>query len=133
MLKRFLTVFLLATTAFATISSSSLLPVSASEEISPPTAELSNTQLSPEETVLQDVKPIKSQVSEVYEGFISSDKIDSLKQQPETVLRKAGIRVPSRAKIEFSGETNVNRAQRRRTRVTIIIFGDGTIVIIVRQ
>ncbi|BAZ06607.1 hypothetical protein NIES3974_32680 [Calothrix sp. NIES-3974] len=133
MLKRFLTIFILATTAFATISSSSLLPVSASEEISPPIAELSNTQLSREETVLQDVKPIKSKVSEVYEGFISSDKIDSLKQQPEAVLQKAGIRVPSRAKIEFSGETNVNRAQRRRTRVTIIIFGDGTVVIIVRQ
>ncbi|MEA5597033.1 hypothetical protein [Rivularia sp. UHCC 0363] len=131
MLKRFFSVVLLgATSAVILAPAFNLIP--AWTQVLAQTPELSNTQL-PQKTVIQDVKPIKSEIKEVYQGFVSSDKLDLLRKQPESVLKSAGIRVPSQAKIEFSGETNVDQLQRRRVRITIIIFGDGTVIIIVRQ
>lgn len=132
MLKRFL-----AITALSTTSALMLLPALFSTSISTqasaktPTQVLAQT-LTPvsKEPIIRDIKTKKDEIREVYKGTVSSDKLDLLRKQPESALKKAGVRVRNQAKIKVIDETNNDSARRQDIDVIIIVTDDYIIVII---
>lgn len=73
--------------------SASALPMQGYFDIRTPT-------LVSEEPIIRDITTKKDEVGEVYRGTVSSDKLDLLRKQPESALKKAGIKVRNGAKIK---------------------------------
>ena len=134
MLKRFY-----AIAALSTASAAMLLPALFSTSISTqalaktPTQVLAQTPTPvSKEPIIRDIKTKKDEIKKVYRGTVSSDKLDLLRKQPESALKKAGVRVRNEAKIKVIDETNNNSAQRQDIDIIVIDTGDY-IIIIIRQ
>ncbi|MEM7553764.1 MAG: hypothetical protein AAF378_06630 [Cyanobacteria bacterium P01_A01_bin.84] len=78
---------------------------------------------------LSDVQPARDEIRGAYKGVISSDKLDVLRKDPKTVLRKAGIKVQDDTKIKFVDGNDDSSAKKRKV---VIIITDKFIIIIIK-
>ncbi|MGB6296436.1 MAG: hypothetical protein WBF90_09640 [Rivularia sp. (in: cyanobacteria)] len=135
MLKRFY-----AIAALSTASAAMLLPALFSTSISTqalaktPAQVLAQTPtLVSEEPIIRDIKTKEDGISEIYRGTVSSDKLDLLRKQPESALKKAGIKVRNGAKIKVIDEINNNSARRLDHRIDVYYLGNGIYLIVIRE
>jgi hypothetical protein len=124
MLKRFY-----AIAALSTASAAMLLPALFSTSISTQASAKTPTLVS-EEPIIRDIKVKKDgRIRGIYTGTVSSDKLDLLRKQPESALKKAGIKVRDDAKIKVIDQTTNDSARGLGWRIDVYDLGNGIYLI----